>query len=338
MAWFQRNKSPDLAAAAPATHLQGLKRKARNRLIGMAVLVLGAVITFTWVLDTQPRPADREIMYEIPARGESSVVRIPAKAMAQAAQDAAASPDPAAASSPASAPAPAAPVTANKVAKATHPADDTPASIRARRLAALSANEQLVDDAPIAPGSAPLPPSTASSAANKLADTQTAKAAKAAAAEKAKKEQEKRLKAEHAAKLAAEKTAADKSGADKTAADKAAAKKSQEAARALALLNGGNPSSASDDSAPSAPSSSTKASASSSRSVVQFGSFSDSDTANQVRHKVEGAGLKTYTQTIDTPRGPLIRLRVGPFSKPEDAAAAAKKIKALGLPAAVLTL
>jgi len=34
----------------------------------------------------------------------------------------------------------------------------------------------------------------------------------------------------------------------------------------------------------------------------------------------------------------LIRLRVGPFNKAEDAEAAAKKIKALGLPAAILAL
>ena len=48
--------------------------------------------------------------------------------------------------------------------------------------------------------------------------------------------------------------------------------------------------------------------------------------------------MKTYTQEIDTPRCKLIRLRVGPFNKAEDADAAAKKIKALGLPAAILTL
>ena len=72
--------------------------------------------------------------------------------------------------------------------------------------------------------------------------------------------------------------------------------------------------------------------------MVQFGSFSDASKAAEVRRKVEAAGLKTYAQEIDTPKGKLTRLRVGPFTKASEAEAAAKKIKALGLPAAILTL
>ena len=110
-------------------------------------------------------------------------------------------------------------------------------------------------------------------------------------------------------------------------ADKEKAK-AEEAARARALLEG-----------KSEPKPDTKSDVKpNERSVVQFGSFADAAKAAEVRRRVENLGLKTYTQEIDTPRGKLIRLRVGPFNKAEDADAAAKKIKALGLPAAILTL
>ena len=54
--------------------------------------------------------------------------------------------------------------------------------------------------------------------------------------------------------------------------------------------------------------------------------------------KLERAGLKTYTQAVETADGTRTRVRVGPFGSKADAEKAASKIKALGLPAATLAL
>lgn len=75
-----------------------------------------------------------------------------------------------------------------------------------------------------------------------------------------------------------------------------------------------------------------------SRFVVQIGAFADATKARETRLRVEAAGLKTYTQVADTPEGRRIRVRVGPYPNRTEADKAAKKIKALSLPAAILTL
>ena len=80
------------------------------------------------------------------------------------------------------------------------------------------------------------------------------------------------------------------------------------------------------------------AAASEDRFVVQVGAFADATRAKDARTKLEHAGLKTYTQVVDTKDGQRTRVRVGPFSDKGDAEKAAKKIKALDLPAAILTL
>jgi DedD protein len=78
--------------------------------------------------------------------------------------------------------------------------------------------------------------------------------------------------------------------------------------------------------------------ASGGRFVVQVGAFSDAARAKEARSKVERAGLKTYTQVVETKDGQRTRVRVGPFADKAEAEAAAQKIKTLDLPAAVLTL
>lgn len=74
------------------------------------------------------------------------------------------------------------------------------------------------------------------------------------------------------------------------------------------------------------------------RFVVQVGAFSDANRAREVRLKVEHAGLKTYTQAVETRDGHRIRVRVGPFADKAEADKAADKIKKLGLPAGILNL
>ncbi len=74
------------------------------------------------------------------------------------------------------------------------------------------------------------------------------------------------------------------------------------------------------------------------RFVVQIGAFADANGARDTRAKVEKLGLRTYTQSVDTEGGKRIRVRLGPFASRDEADQAASKVKAAGLPAAVLTL
>jgi DedD protein len=100
-----------------------------------------------------------------------------------------------------------------------------------------------------------------------------------------------------------------------------------ESERAKALLEGKTP---------AAPE--KAASAQAGRFVVQVGAFADATKARQARLKVEKSGLKTYTHVAETAEGKRIRVRVGPFGNRDEAEKAAKKIKSLDLPAAILTL
>lgn len=100
-----------------------------------------------------------------------------------------------------------------------------------------------------------------------------------------------------------------------------------DAARAEALLKG--------QADPKAASAAATASA---RLVVQVGAYAEEDRVRDVRQKLEKAGLKTYVHTATLPEGKRTRVRVGPFDNRADADKAAARIKALGLPAAVLTL
>jgi DedD protein len=72
--------------------------------------------------------------------------------------------------------------------------------------------------------------------------------------------------------------------------------------------------------------------------MVQVGAFADAAKAREARAKLESAGLKTYAQVAETKDGKRTRVRVGPFASRADAEKAAAKIKALDLPAVILSL
>lgn len=102
----------------------------------------------------------------------------------------------------------------------------------------------------------------------------------------------------------------------------AAPKPADDGGRARALLDG-------ETSASSAPSA---------RVVVQVGAFADAGKLAEVRHKLEKLGLKTYTQVVEVEGSKRTRVRVGPFDNRAEADKAAARIRAAGLPAAILTL
>ncbi len=104
----------------------------------------------------------------------------------------------------------------------------------------------------------------------------------------------------------------------------AASAKASDAVKARALLEGKG--------------ADAQAAAAEGRFVVQVGAFSDLEKMRDVRRKVEGAGLKTYTQVVETKDGSRTRVRVGPFPDKTEASRVAEKIRRLDLPAAILAL
>lgn len=265
MAFFKfRKGGDDQATAAPPESIEAMRRRARHRLVGAAVLVLAGVIGFPLLFDGQPRPIAVDIPIDIPDKNKVKPLVIP---VAPPATPQAAVP----------APAPAAPA-------ATPVAPKTAAVVPAERKQALAIGK--VDDKTGAPA-APLAP-----AAPKPAATP-----------------------------------------DKPA-DKPATKP-EEAAKAQALLDGkpdGKPE-ARADSKPE-----DKKAVTEERFVVQVGAFAEVTRAREARLKLEKAGLKTYTQVVETKDGRRIRVRVGPFASKAEVDKVAEKIKKLDLPAAILTL
>lgn len=105
-----------------------------------------------------------------------------------------------------------------------------------------------------------------------------------------------------------------------------------DAERARALLDGKTAT------APAPAASAAAVTSAAERLVVQVGAFSEEAGARSVRQKLEAAGLKTYTHVAETAEGRRIRVRLGPYPSRAEADKAAARVKALGLPAAILTL
>jgi DedD protein len=320
MAWFNFGKKDDGTGAKasvqkPVETIDAMRQRAKYRLIGAVVLVLAAVVGFPILFDSQPRPVAVDIPIEIPDKAKVRPLGAP----------------------PSSGnPVPSAPAPAAKV-------DDS---------ASLTGKEEIVSTSKSEPGTADKKaPAQSNSAqpATKAVAAGAAGAAAGAVAAGAVKGSDKA--AGDDAKAAADKASAEKMAADKARklaeeekakklkaqmAEKAAADKVAEASRAKALLDG--------NSAPAKPAAAIASGTSPSagdagtRYIVQFGAFSEADKAQEARRKVEKAGLKTYSQVAKTADGDRIRVRVGPFTNKDDADKAAAKIKALDLPASILTL
>ena len=74
------------------------------------------------------------------------------------------------------------------------------------------------------------------------------------------------------------------------------------------------------------------------RMVVQVGAYTEPAKLKEARQKVEQLGFKTYTQVVEVDGTKRTRVRVGPFATKAEADKAAARIKASGLPVAILTL
>jgi DedD protein len=74
------------------------------------------------------------------------------------------------------------------------------------------------------------------------------------------------------------------------------------------------------------------------RMVVQVGAYTEPDKLREVRQRVEQLGMKTYTQVVESEAGRRTRVRVGPFATRQEAEQVAARLKAAGLPTAILAL
>ena len=269
----QQAEKPSKRSRTPqAESIEVMRRRARHRLIGAAVLVLVGVIGFPLLFDTQPRPIPVDIPIEIPDRNKVAPLVVPAPvADAPAAK-------------------PAAPATPEPAPTA---AVQRPAPSRTAAANGLAEGEELVPSArpaPAKPTPAPAPAAAAAKPAVK-----------------------------HDAKQPA-------APVPSPAPEPKPAARADDSARARALLEGRS------TEAPAA------AGSEEARFIVQVGAFADAEKAREARTKVERAGLKTYTQVVDTKDGKRTRVRVGPFTNRAEADKAAARIKALDLSASVLTL
>ncbi|MBL7090007.1 SPOR domain-containing protein [Acidovorax sp.] len=266
----QQAEKPSKRPRTPqAESIEVMRRRARHRLIGAAVLVLVGVIGFPLLFDTQPRPIPVDIPIEIPDRNKVAPLVVPAPVAETTAAK------------------PAAPSTPEPAPTAT---TQRPAPSRTAAANGLAEGEELVPSARPA----------------------TSKPAAAPATVPAKPE----VKHEAKPPLAP---------APSPAPEPKPAR-ADDSARARALLEGRT------TEAPAA------TSAEEARFIVQVGAFADAEKAREARTKVERAGLKTYTQVVDTKDGKRTRVRVGPFTNRAEADKAAARIKALDLSASVLTL
>ena len=238
--------------------MEVIRKRARHRLIGAAVLVLAAVVGFPLLFDSQPRPIAVDIPIEIPGKNTVKPLSLPAKAEVAA-----------------SASALTAAVSAVAAASSLTPKEE----IMGEKAAVL------IPVLPQLPAVAPV--NSAQIAPKKEASTEPKVVVKS----------ESRSEPKPVAKA-------------------------DDGARAKALLDGLAP----------------VATGTEVRLIVQVGAFADNDKAREVRQKLEKAGFKTYTQVAETKDGKRTRVRVGPFATKAQADKAASKIKALDMPAAILTL
>lgn len=263
--------------AAQAESVEDMRRRARHRLIGAAVLVGLGVVGFPILFDSQPRPIPVDIPIEMPDRNAVAPLVLPD----------------------------ASPVDAQGVAVAQNMAQPSvPAAPQQER-------EEIILSAPAV---IPAPPQLLPAPQPLPAPAPPAPKPEPAPAPKP------MPKPEPVAQPAPPPPA--------PVAPKAPAV--DEAARARALLEG--------RAAPPAAAPAAPAAAASGRMIVQVGAFADTGKAAEVRRKLESAGLKTYTQVVQTKDGPRTRVRVGPFANRAEADQAAARIKTLGLPSSVLTL
>ena len=308
---FFKFRRGDIAAvqgttsAAQTQSVEVLRKRARHRLIGASVLVLLGVVGFPILFETQPRPVAVDIPIEIPGKNSVKPLTLPAPSV----------------------------VTAPVSAKTPAPASQT--TVVAASPAPMP-TEEIVRSKSVVTPVEPAP-----SAIKKELKPEPRQEAKVEARPEAKPKTEPKPELKTEAKPAPVAVAVAESAPVPKPAPKPAVA-GGEGARATALLNGTaaaqQPANSADAPKPAVSEESKAASAEAKgRMVVQVGAFADAAKADEIRRKLEKAGLSTYVQVADTKDGKRIRVRVGPFANKAEAEKAVNKIRSLDLPVAILS-
>ncbi len=205
--------------------------------------------------------------------------------------------------------------------------------------------------APLAPP-APLPtpapalaPTPAPAPAAALTKAEKAALAKAEKAEKAALQaQEKAKKAQIAQEIAREKALAQASEkkpdsastkSTKKAADKASAKLRKKTASSAAAAPAEKPATAT--AKPAAPATNADGNlptvGTAAGHYLNVGTFAEVGNARRAQAKLLNAGLPAFRQTVTSPKGEMIRVRVGPFDNAAQAQKAAQQVRRMGLEA-----
>lgn len=261
--------SADALASTPAESVEVIRKRARHRLMGSVILVLGAVVGLPLLFDSQPRPVAIDTPIVIPDRNQAATLVAPSALVKPAAPS------------------------KEVVVDASDVQQVPGVKSTVANVAALDPHEEVVT-----------------------------KDTKAAVKQEVKSEPKQETKLETKPETKPEVKAETKSES-KSESKPESKPESKDSAKAKALLDGKE-----------APKSSDAAV----RSVVQVGAFADLAKAKEARAKLEHAGIKTYTQDVDTKDGKRTRVRVGPFATKEEAEKAAEKIRKLNLQATVLKL
>lgn len=285
------------SSSSPTETVETLRRRARYRLVGAAVLVAVAVIVFPLLFDTRPRPVAMDVPITIPEREKVAPLESPSSNAHSGQVSHAASLD-----------------------STEEVVPDTPRNREA----------QVVPAARVEKPAEPVFEKPAEKSVTKVTEKPVEKAIDKPAEKPIEKPAAKHV--EKPAEKPVEKEKTEKAPERKAAEPPS---RSDDAARARALLEGRVP-----EKAPAVkPEAKPQVAAAGERVVIQIGAFSDASAARDVRAKAERAGVKTYTQEIKTDQGKsIVRVRVGPFSSREDAEKAAAALKRSGLSASILSL
>lgn len=109
------------------------------------------------------------------------------------------------------------------------------------------------------------------------------------------------------------------------------AEKSNDSARAKAILEGNFDVASAHKPATTKSSESKPAESKSGKFVLQVAALASADKVSELRGKLSDAGIQSYTQKIATASGERIRIRVGPFASKDDAEKVRAKLGKIGL-------
>lgn len=346
-AWYYNFCNEKISAALRATQevkdaceVLAAQASSNKRLLGLAAanVALMALLAGAVVLLFNPAQDFMQFAQGGPAKPSTPVM----PEMAAGTQPVLA-PTSVAPSEPASAPVP--PVVTAEALKVEPPKPEASAAAVPAEVAGLTSDTQIEHYLARMAEKAAVPSDeqTAAKTAEKAADKTDAKGARtpevkvaqkteaspAATAKAARASEQVRPAAAKAVQVAAAST-------DKPVAPKAAPAKAAKADAPKTDAAAPAPKAGADSAAPASadkPKASTKASKTKKSWYVQAGAFAQEGNAQNVRLRIEAAGLETSTAPYETQAGRLIRVRVGPFTAKADAEKAALQVQALDLPA-----